>query len=217
MSFDSRPTLPDNPLSAKTLLERPDLGLIEQWIEPNTRILDLGCGNGLLLAHLNKTKQTQGYGIEINPKKITECIQKGVNVIEQDLNQGLGNFQDNQFDTVIVSQTLQAVKNPIAMLEDMLKVGKKGIVSFPNFGHWRIRMHLNFFGTMPKSESLPYEWYDTPNIHLCTVRDFEALCAERHYKILNKWVVDDTYKPQKWQQFAPNILGKVALYQITRF
>lgn len=200
---------------AKVLAQRPDLLLLEKWINPKASVLDLGCGNGLLLNYLQGQKQVKGYGLEINERKITECLARGVSVIEQDLNAGLSNFQTNQFDTVIMSQTLQAVEAPEKLLAEMLRVGKTGIVSFPNFGHWRIRFHLMAFGTMPKSDNLPYEWYDTPNIHLCTLNDFERLCARQHYTILDKWVVDDSYTPQSKHRLMPNFFGKMALYHIT--
>lgn len=200
---------------AKIIAQRPDLLLLEKWIKPHDSVLDLGCGNGLLLNHLRNQKQVRGYGLEINDREITECLARGVSVIEQDLNAGLDNFQTNQFDTVIMSQTLQAVEAPEKLLAEMLRVGKTGIVSFPNFGHWRIRFHLMAFGTMPKSDSLPYEWYDTPNIHLCTVKDFERLCARQGYTILDKWVVDDSYSTQSAHRLWPNFFGKIALYHIT--
>jgi methionine biosynthesis protein MetW len=178
-------------------------------------VLDLGCGNGLLLNHLRAKKNVTGYGLEINPRKITDCLARGISVIEQDINAGLANFQNGQFDTVIMSQTVQAVQEPVKLLAEMLRVGKTGIVSFPNFGHWQIRLHLAAFGTMPKSDRLPYEWYDTPNIHLCTVRDFELLCARQNYTILDKWVLDDRYTSQSKHRLLPNLFGKIALYHIT--
>lgn len=200
---------------AKIISQRPDLLLLEQWISAGSSVLDLGCGNGVLLNHLQTHKQVSGYGLEINPLKITACLARGVSVIEQDLNDGLNNFGTDQFDTVIMSQTLQAVTDPVALLSEMLRVGISGIVSFPNFGYWRVRYQLAAFGTMPVSDSLPYEWYDTPNIHLCTVRDFERLCARQGYSVLDKWVVNDSYVSLSKHRLFPNLFGKIALYHIT--
>ena len=223
---DSQPVVPVKPSAIAAanatntsdcdIQSRPALMLIERWIAPKARVLDLGCGNGLLLHHLTTQKNIHGYGLEINPSKITACLARGVSVIEQDLNTGLGNFHQDQFDTVIMSQTLQAVKYPAALLQDMLRVGRTGIVSFPNFGHWRIRRYLALRGQMPKSESLPYEWHNTPNIHLCTLGDFEALCRQHHFRILDKHVVDSRYASRFWHKWLPNIFGEIALYHITR-
>ncbi|MEJ2669023.1 MAG: methionine biosynthesis protein MetW [Gammaproteobacteria bacterium] len=190
--------------------------LIERWIQPDARVLDLGCGNGLLLHHLMTHKNSHCYGLEINPNKITACLARGVSVIEQDLNAGLGNFRQNQFDTVIMSQTIQAVQYPASLLEEMLHIGRTGIVSFPNFGHWRIRLHLALGGRMPISESLPYEWHNTPNIHLCTLGDFENLCRQLRFRILDKHVVDIHYTSRPWHNLLPNVFGEFALYHITR-
>ena len=138
-----------------------------------------------MLAHLQRALGIEGYGIEIDQDKIIDCIANGVNVIEQDLNDGLARFADNRFDTVVMARALQAVKAPDQLLLDMLRVGRQVIVTFPNFAHWQNRIHLGIKGMMPMSEALPYQWYDTPNIHLCTFKDFEQLCVDHDIRILN--------------------------------
>lgn len=196
---------------------RPDFEIILNWIKPNSRVLDLGCGDGTLLHHLKTHKQVQGYGLEINSDNITQCIRKGVNVIEQDLDvKGLSNFRTGSFDTVVMSQALQAVRHPDAMLTEMLRLGREGIVTFPNFGHWKVRAYLAGRGRMPVSKTLPYSWYDTPNIHLCTVQDFEDFCSDHGIRILDRIVVDATYHRRWAIQLWPNLLGQIALYRVTR-
>lgn len=195
---------------------RADLSIIEQWIEPNSRLLDLGCGSGVLLKHLKDRKNVHGYGLEIDPDKITACIQKQLNVIEQDLDKGLVNFDDNSMDTVVMTQALQAVQRPDLLLNEMLRIGTQAIVTFPNFGHWKTRFYLMFKGRMPMSEALPHNWYDTPNIHLCTFRDFEVLCHEMNIRILRKTVVDSQLKEHWLTSLWPSFLGETAIYRITR-
>ena len=147
---------------------RIDQKIIENWIKPNARVLDLGCGDGSLLNHLTQTKNIRGYGLEISEAGLLACVKKGINVIEQDLDGGLSNFADQSFDTVIMSQVLQTMHYPDKVLAEMMRVGREAIVTFPNFGHWRARWHLAVGGKMPVSDLLPYEWYNTPNIHFCT-------------------------------------------------
>lgn len=190
--------------------------LISSWIENNSSVLDLGCGDGHLLKELKTTKHISDLGVEINTEKITQAISNGINVIEHNLDKGLQNIDDQSFDTVIMTQTLQAVKYPNLVLQEMLRVGKKGIVSFPNFGHWRSRWHLNFHGRMPVSEVLPYEWYNTPNIHLCTIRDFEELCEEENIAVIDRIVVNDKLETNKLLQRHPNFLGSTAIYLISK-
>lgn len=196
---------------------RGDLHLIEPWIKSDTQVLDLGCGDGTLLAHLQEKKNVLGYGIEIDEEQINSCVSKGVNVIEHDLDaKGLRNFADNQFDTVIMTQALQAVRRPDVMLDEMLRLGRQGIVTFPNFGYWRCRHYLLWKGKMPMSKSLPHTWYNTPNIHLCTFKDFEALCAEKRIKILNKTVVDAEFQQSRFALMWPNLFAEFAVYRIAR-
>jgi len=196
---------------------RPDLLVIEPWIEPASQVLDLGCGDGTLLAHLRDTKAVLGYGLEIDEAQITACVRKGVNVIEHNLDsKGLARFADQQFDTVIMTQALQAVRRPDVMLEEMLRLGRQGIVTFPNFGHWRCRHYLLWKGKMPMSKSLPHTWYNTPNIHLCTFRDFEALCKQKGIRILNRTVVNAHFEQNRYALMWPNLLAEFAVYRIAR-
>lgn len=195
---------------------RDDHALIQRGVKPGSQVLDLGCGQGALLQYLQQHKNVRGYGLEINPENITACIRNGVNVIEQDLDNGLRNFEDNSIDTVIMTQALQAVERPDLLLDEMLRIGNEAIVTFPNFGYWRTRFYLMFKGRMPMSETLPYNWYDTPNIHMCTFRDFEILCREKNIKILKKTVVDGEHKQHWTIRLWPAMLGEIAVYHITR-
>ncbi|MEC9255485.1 MAG: methionine biosynthesis protein MetW [Pseudomonadota bacterium] len=195
---------------------RPDLSIIQQWIRPESEILDLGCGEGELLSYLKNEKNVHGYGLEINPEKLTACIRNGVNVIEQNLDNGLSNFEDQSIDTVVMTQALQAVQRPDELLDEMLRIGKEAIVTFPNFGYWKTRFYLLLKGRMPMSDTLPYNWYDTPNIHMCTFRDFEILCREKGIRILNKTVVDDQHREHWSIRLWPAMLGEIAVYHITR-
>lgn len=203
-------------MNAVNALLRPDLQAIQGWVAPNSRVLDLGCGDGLLLHHLVHQKNSEGYGIEINPDNIEQCIARGINVLEYDLNSGLTAFSSQSFDLVIMTQALQAVKSPDLMLEEMLRIGKESIITFPNFGHWRCRTNLLTSGRMPETKSLPYHWYNTPNIHLCTFKDFEALCKERKIKVINRTVVDHAFRDSLLMQLFPNFFGEVAIYHVTR-
>lgn len=195
---------------------RSDLAIIQQWVKPNSQVLDLGCGEGMLLRYLRDHKGTRGYGLEINQDRITTCIANGVHVIEQDLNKGLINYKDRSFDTVIMSQAIQAVQRPDQLLDEMLRVGQEAIITFPNFGHWRTRLYLALKGEMPMSETLPHSWYNTPNIHLCTVRDFERLCADKQIRIVNKTVVDESHQEHWAIRLWPALLGELAIYHLTR-
>ncbi len=200
-----------------------DHQLAEKWIKPHAKVLDLGCGDGTLLAHLQTHLGVSGYGLEIDEHKINEGIAKGLNIIEQDLNDGLARFADNSFDTVVMARALQAVKNPQTLLNDMLRVAKFGIVTFPNFAYWQNRVYLGIKGIMPMSETLPHQWYDTPNIHLCTFKDFERLCHDNHITILDTVALWDNPNPKipvfirdKAVKTAPNLLADVAVYRITK-
>lgn len=195
---------------------RSDLAIIEQWIEAKSQVLDLGCGDGELLAYLQQQKNVIGYGLEIDSSKITAAIARGVNVIEHNLDSGLSHFSDHSIDTVVMTQALQAVRRPDLLLDEMLRIGHKAIITFPNFGYWHTRFYLFLKGKMPMSEVLPYHWYDTPNIHLCTCKDFELLCAEKNFHILNKMVVDAQHKPTWKASTWPSLFGEFAIYQISR-
>ncbi|WP_312600867.1 methionine biosynthesis protein MetW [Pseudomonas luteola] len=194
---------------------RADLDIIKDWIPAGSRVLDLGCGNGELLAYLQTNKQVTGYGLEINDENIKQCIRRGVNVLEQDLDKGLGNFASNSFDIVVMSQALQAVHYPDRILEEMLRVGRECIITFPNFGHWRCRWYLARNGRMPVSEFLPYTWYNTPNIHFCTFVDFERLCHELKVKVLDRLAVDRQHRHGIGSRLWPNLLGEIGIYRVT--
>ena len=195
---------------------RPDLELVAKLIQPNARVLDLGCGDGELLHNLQRAKAVIGYGLDKDAENIRLCLTKGVNVVEQDLDDGLGNFQDDSFDMVIMTETIQSVHNPQRLLQEMLRVGRECVVTFPNFGHWRCRLNLAASGKMPVSEHLPYRWYNTPNIHLCTFNDFEALCADLDMPILQRRVVNQQHKERSVINLAPNLFGSYGFYHLGR-
>jgi methionine biosynthesis protein MetW len=169
---------------------RADLRLIADWIEPGSQVLDLGCGDGALLAHLRDTRQCRGYGVEIADGHVLECVKRGVNVVQANLDAGLRLFPDDKFDTVVLSQTLQAMHRVEAVLQEMARVARRGIVSFPNFGHWKHALSL-LAGRMPVTKQIPYQWYDTPNIHLCTPKDFEILAAKLGLTITGRALLAD--------------------------
>ncbi|UYM18002.1 methionine biosynthesis protein MetW [Endozoicomonas euniceicola] len=195
---------------------RNDFDIIRQWIKPRSRVLDLACGHGELLKSLKQRKQVKGYGLEINPQNIERCIVNGINVLEQDIDQGLGNFRDGSFDTVIMTQALQVLRHPHRVLDEMLRVGRECIVTFPNFGHWRCRWYLSTRGKMPVSRFMPYTWYDTPNIHFCTFRDFEELCRQKQFTVIERLVVDNAHKGDWKTKLLPNLMGEIAIYHLTR-
>ncbi len=190
---------------------RPDFAAIAAWIPPGASVLDLGCGDGSLLRYLQGTSKVQGYGVEISDDNIVACIQNQVNVIQGDLESGLSGFESNAFDYVILSQTLQATRHTEPLMQEMLRVGREGIVSFPNFGYWRNRMNI-LQGNMPVSENLPYQWYDTPNIHLCTLHDFETFCHDNKMYILDRRVMTGYSEIT----LLPNLLGSTAVYRFKR-
>lgn len=195
---------------------RIDQQIAEKWIKPCSRVLDLGCGDGTFLAQMQKKYHVQGYGLEIDQDKITIAISRGLNIIQQDLNLGLSRFADQSFDTLIMAQALQAVDAPDVLLRDMVRVGKEAIITFPNFAHWKTRSFLALKGMMPVSDALPYMWYNTPNIHLCTFRDFEALCAENNIRILNRLAVNGDQQDGLLSKFVPNLFGEIAIYQVSK-
>jgi len=174
---------------------RSDLRLIADMIEPHSRVLDIGCGDGALLAYLARTKAVDARGIELGQSGVNACVRHGLSVIQGDADRDLEAFPNGAFDVVVLSQTLQATREPRHVLEELLRIGKRAIVSFPNFGFWRIRLSLFFRGRMPVTELLHNHWYDTPNIHLCTIHDFVALCDEVGARIERSQTLDRHGRP----------------------
>jgi len=189
-------------------MQRYDYALIASWIPERSRVLDLGCGDGELLAGLAATNAASGYGIEIDDANVLASVQNGVNVIQTDIESGLSSFEDNAFDFVILSQTLQAMRNAESVLTEMLRVGREGIVTFPNFGYWRHRLDI-LRGHMPVSKTLPHAWWNTPNIHLCTVKDFEDLCVKVGAEILDERVLHEG----RTVGVLPNLLGSLGVFR----
>jgi methionine biosynthesis protein MetW len=185
--------------------------IIARWVAPGARVLDLGCGDGTLLRHLWQTRQAPGYGVEIDDAKVVQCIRNDVNVLQLDLEDGLAAFADRSFDYVILSETLQAIRRQEPLMKEMLRTGREAIVSFPNFGFWRARFQIAFGGHMPVSKELPYQWYDTPNVHHCTLADFEGLCAKLGFRILERVVLRNGSPVS----LLPNLLGSLAIYRVS--
>lgn len=190
---------------------RPDFALITNWIGNKAKVLDLGCGDGTLLTHLHETLEITGYGIEKDDSNWLAALKNGVDVIQMNLEEGLSGFEDQSFDTVILSQTLQAMHNTESIVHEMLRVGREVIVTFPNFGYWRNRLQITF-GTMPVSKSLPYQWYDTPNVHLCTINDFDKFCAQHQVEVIERKVITDG----RDVHVLPNLMGNLAMYRLRK-
>ncbi len=189
---------------------RDDLQLIYDWIPANSRVLDLGCADGALLSALVRDKNCFGYGVEIDTDSVLAAIERGINVIQADLEQGLLAFADHSFDVIVLSQTIQSMQNTETILRDLTRVAKQAIVSFPNFGYWRNRLQIALGGHMPVSERMPYQWYNTPNIHWCTLQDFDRLCAKNQICVLERAVMTGSKKIN----VLPNLLGSLAFYRV---
>ncbi len=196
----------------------PEFQLIADWIAPHSQVLDLGCGDGTLLSYLAENRHVRGYGMEIDPQKNIQAMLKGINVIQSNLNsEDLTNYFDpHSFDYVVMTQALQVVSRPDLLLDRMLSIGKESIITFPNFGHWKMRAQLVLKGRMPETDTLPYHWYDTPNIHLCTFNDFEALCEEKGIEVVARTVVNSEHQTSLGMRLWPNLLGEVALYKVKK-
>lgn len=197
--------------SAAALPLRRDLQLISQWIAPNSRVLDLGCGDGHLLKYLYEHKHCTGYGVEISDEKLVASVATGINVLQLDIDQGLALFENKAFDTVVLLETLPFIRHVEATLSEVARVGREAIVSFPNFGYWQHRVAL-LRGHMPVSDTLPYQWYDTPNVRFATLADFEILVRKVGLRILDQVAIhaDQTVN------FLPNLLGSLALFRLTQ-
>lgn len=191
--------------------------VITENIEPKSKVLDLGCGSGDLLKMLIEQKQCTGSGIDINQNNVIESIQKGLSIIQGDIDEGLKEFSDKEYDYVILNQTLQSTEKPDYVIEEMLRVGKKVVVSFPNFGYWRVRFYLFFKGRMPKSKMLPFSWYDTPNIHLLTIEDFFDFCKERNIKVTKSvYIKRGKISKNPLTRILTNFLCEEAVFVIER-
>jgi len=188
---------------------RQDFAIIAGWVNFGSKVLDLGCGDGELLTYLRGSLEVKGYGVEKDDANWLACLQNGTNVIQMDLEAGLSGFEDQSFDTVILSQTLQAMHNTEEIVQEMLRVGREIIVTFPNFGYWRNRIQITT-GTMPVSKTLPYQWFDTPNVHLCTINDFDKFCKNHKISILERKVITEGSEVN----FMPNLLGNLAMYRL---
>ena len=196
---------------------RVDLLLIADMIEPGARVLDVGCGDGALLEHLARTKQADGRGIELSQAAVKACVSRGLSVIQGDADQDLHDYPTQAFDYVVLSQTLQATHNPKDVLEHMVRIGRSAIVSFPNFGYWRVRWQLMTNGRMPRTETLAQAWHQTPNIHLCTIRDFLALCRELGISIDQQIFIDRSGKPGRINgSRLANLFADLSLFRLAQ-
>jgi methionine biosynthesis protein MetW len=197
---------------------RYDLSVIASWIEPGAKVLDLGCGSGDLLAHLKGEKDVRGTGIEIDEDKVSRGIARGLSVLHGDIREEVSDYPDGMFDYVILSQTLQQVYEPAELIGQMLRIGQKGIVSFPNFAYYRIRFQLLFRGRAPVSRELPYHWYDTPNIRVITIRDFRRFCEKSGFRILTGTAVSSPHHHEQGMHvtFLPNLFATYGIYQLGR-
>jgi len=189
---------------------------INDWISRDSKVLDLGCGDGSLLNDLRIEKSASGLGIEIDAEKIKSCLEKGISVIEQDIDSGLENFGNQSFDYVVMSQSIQALKKPEVALEEIVRIGKECIVSIPNFANIKCRLQLFFKGQMPVSGALPHDWYSTPNLHLCSLEDFEELCKQSNIKIVERKLSKINGEESILMKLLPNLFSEVALYKIVK-
>jgi len=194
-----------------TIASRPDLVAIADWIKPGSNVLDLGCGDGALLAHLYEAKRCRGYGVEIDDAEVLACAKRGVDVVQQNIEEGLEMFQGGRFDVVVLSMAIQATHRTEKVLREMSEVAAEGIVSFPNFGHW-FHIWAILLGRMPVTREMPYQWYDTPNLHLTTIKDFEALLARLRLKIVGRVFL----KEGRQVRLLPGKRATQAIYRFRR-
>ena len=195
------------------MMQRGDIDTIVSWVPEGGKALDLGCGDGELLHRLQAEKRVEGLGVDIDPANIIAAVGKGLCVVQQDMEDGLQNFEGSRFDAVIIAYSLQVLERPHAVLERIVSIGNEAIVTFPNFGHWRSRLSLLLGGRMPQTKALPYSWFDTPNIHFCTVADFEALCKDLNIAVVERRMSSGVgLLADLW----PNLFAKSASYRITR-
>ena len=197
---------------------RPDLRLIADMVRPGTRVLDVGCGDGALLDYLVHAKGVDGRGMELSQAGVNACVEHGLSVIQGDADLDLKDYPSDAFDCVILSQTLQATSDPKGVLAQMVRIGRRAIVSFPNFGWWRVRLHLLVCGSMPVTEALHHEWYDTPNIHLCTIRDFVTLCERVHIGIDQSMSISERGKARRFRASSrlANLFSEQAIFLLKR-
>ena len=192
---------------------RKDFKLISEWIKPDSSVLDLGCGDGSLLKLLIKERNIKGYGIDTSIEKIIKSLNNNVNVINTNINHKLDYFADNSFNHVILAQSLQVVENPVELIKEMLRVGDEAIISFPNMGYWRSRLYLFFKGKMPVTNELPHSWHSTPNIHLCTIKDFKEMCNLNNFTILEE-VINNQDDTNISTSYFSNLFGETAIFRI---
>ncbi len=197
-------------------MRRIDYKLIEELVPQGATVLDLACGDGELLARLIRDKDVRGSGVEVSKEAVEACVARGLSVFHGDLDAGLRDFEDGSHDVVILSLSLQQLRRPRMIVREMVRVGDTAIVSFPNFAHWTARYQLFFRGRMPVSRELPYQWWDTPNIHLCTINDFRTLCREEGLSILHEQYLRSVDKPAPPRVVAPNLMARIAIFAVAR-